>query len=61
MNYGLKAERAKAEESIEKMNGYDMVKTAGNFLWEIYMVPQGSSIPLSSIMKELSSIRKHSV
>ncbi len=31
MNYGLKGERAKAEEIIEKMNGYDMVKTAGIF------------------------------
>ena len=31
MNYGLKGERAKAEEIIEKMKGYDMVKTAGNF------------------------------
>jgi TolB-like protein/cytochrome c-type biogenesis protein CcmH/NrfG len=31
MNYGVKGERAKAEEIIEKMKEYDMVKTAGNF------------------------------
>ena len=29
--YGLKGDRAKAEEIIESMKGYDMVETAGNF------------------------------